>query len=65
MTGRGKALGAKNAVLMIDDRSHVQVLVGIDASDDVRSFWVFGHSMILSCGTRTSFAQKNAGTGQS
>jgi hypothetical protein len=38
MSCRVKALDTENAVLVIDDRCHVQVLVGIDAADDVRCF---------------------------
>lgn len=49
MSCRGKALDTDNAIPVIDNCSHAQVLVGIDASSDARCFGVIGHAMILSC----------------
>jgi hypothetical protein len=49
--GCRKALGADNTIAMIDDSRDMQVLVGVDATNDVSFCWVFGHPIILSCGT--------------
>lgn len=46
-----EALGAENTIAMIDDSCDMQVLVGVDATNDVSFCWVFGHPIILSCGT--------------
>ncbi len=51
MSCRGKALDTKDAIPLIDNGRHVQILVGIDASDDTRCSSVIGHAMILSYGT--------------
>jgi hypothetical protein len=51
MSRRGEAFDTENAIPLVDNGRHVQIFVGIDASDDVRRFGVFGHVVILSCGT--------------
>lgn len=65
MSGRGEALGVENTITMIDNGCYMQILVRVDATNDVCFCWVCGHPMILSCGTCAFFVPKDAGTGQS
>jgi hypothetical protein len=46
-----EARGVENAIAMIDDSRDIQVLVGVDATNDVSFCWGFGYPIILSCGT--------------
>lgn len=50
---------------MIDDSRDMQILVRVDAADDVSFCWVCGHPIILSWDACLFFAPKDAGTGQS
>ena len=60
-----EALGAKNTVTMINDSRDMQILVRVDATDDVSFCWVCCHPIVLSCGTCWFCASKDAWTGQS
>jgi hypothetical protein len=51
VSGCREALGTENTVATINDSRDMQVLVCIDATNDVSFCWVFGHPIILSCGT--------------
>lgn len=64
MSGFREAIGTENAVAMINDCLDMQVLVCIDATNDVNFCSVFSHLIILSCGMRI-ICLKGAGTGQS
>ncbi|MEV8465470.1 hypothetical protein AB0T83_01560 [Fluviibacterium sp. DFM31] len=46
MSCRGEALDTEIAIPLVDNGRNVQILVGIDASDDVRRFGVFGHVVV-------------------
>lgn len=61
----GETLGAENTVTMIDDSRDVQILVRVDAADDVSFCWVRCHTTILSWNACLFCAPKDAGTGQS
>jgi hypothetical protein len=50
VSGCREALGTENTVAMINDSRDMQVLVCIDATDDVSFCLVFSHPIILSCG---------------
>ena len=50
MAGRGEALGAENAIQVINNGSDVQVLVSVDTANDGRCCCLFCHVVILSCG---------------
>lgn len=65
MSGCWEALVSENTVAMVYDRRDMQILVRIDAANDMRFFWVCDHPTILSCGAYVYFAAKDAGTGQS
>lgn len=65
MSGSREGLGAENSVAMIDDSRHMQFLMRVDVSNDVRFFWVCGHPNISFPAAHVGSCFEDAGTGQS
>lgn len=61
MASRGKTFGAKNTIAEIGDGRDVQILVGIDSTNDLRCFCLFGHSLIHSAAFKQALLRRMQG----
>jgi hypothetical protein len=65
LTGGGERSRSENSILLVDDRCDVQILMGIDASNNATRSFGYDHSQPPALTCTNGFAGPNARTGQS